>query len=169
MIRPILEYGCIIYDNCPSGEAELLESVQLDAAHVCTGSLWKTSKYKLLEELGWATLSTRRKFFKLCTLFKMHHDLLPEYLSHGRLILAGDVSRYPLRNSKNWCVPFARTNKYKLSFYSSAISAYNDLSKEFSNIDYINSKKHFLPPYFPPVCHLILTLVTNLLPYIIPN
>ena len=36
-------------------------------------------------------------------------------------------------------------------------------------IIYTNSKKHFLPPYFPPVCHLILTLVTNLLSYIIPN
>ena len=56
MIRPKLEYGCIIYDNCTSGEAELLESVQLDAARVCTGALWNTSKYKLLEELGWATL-----------------------------------------------------------------------------------------------------------------
>ena len=52
MIRPILEYGCIIYDNCTSGEAELLESVQLGAARVCTGALWNTSKYKLLEELG---------------------------------------------------------------------------------------------------------------------
>ena len=170
MIRPILEYGCIIYDNCTCGEAELLESVQLDAARVCTGALWNTSKYKLLEELGWATLSTRRKFFKLCTLFKMHHDLLPEYLSRGRLIIAGDVSRYPLRNSKNWRVPFARTNKYKLSFYRSAISAYNDLSKECLNIDNLHKlKKHFLPPYFPPVCHFILTLVTDLLPYIIPN
>ena len=56
MIRPILEYGCIIYDNCTSGEAELLESVHLDAARVCTGALWNTSKYKLLKELGWATL-----------------------------------------------------------------------------------------------------------------
>ena len=82
MIRPILEYGCIIYDNCTSGEAELLESVQLDAARVCTGALWNTSKYKLLEELGWATLSTRRKFFKLCTLFKMHHDLLSKEFSN---------------------------------------------------------------------------------------
>ena len=157
MIRPILEYGCIIYDNCTSGEAELLESVQLDAARVCTGALWNTSKHKLLEELGWATLSIRRKFFKLCTLFKIHHDLLPEYLSHGHLILAGDISRYPLRNSKNWRVPFARTNKYKLSFYPSAISAYNDLSKEFSDIDNLYKFKKTLsatlfpasvPPYF---------------------
>ena len=46
----------------------------------------------------------------------------------------------------------------------------NDLSKEFLNIDNLHKfQKHFLPPYFPPVCHLILTLVTDLLPYIIPN
>ena len=70
MIRPILEYGCIIYDNCTSGEAELLESVQLDAARVCTGALWNSSKYKMLKELGWATLSTRGKFFKLCICLK---------------------------------------------------------------------------------------------------
>ena len=171
MIRPILEYGCIIYDNCTSGEAELLESVQLDAARVCTGALWNTSKHKLLEELGWATLSIRRKFFKLCTLFKIHHDLLPEYLSRGCLILAGDISRYPLQNSKNWRVPFARTKKYKLSFYPSAISAYSDLSKEFSNIDnlYKFKKNTFCHLISRQCANLIWSLITDLLPYIIPN
>ena len=60
-MRPILEYCCIIlFDNCTVRDQELLESVQLGAARVCTGSLWNTNKGKLLQELGWGKLSMRR-------------------------------------------------------------------------------------------------------------
>ena len=63
MIRHILEYGCIVFDNCSS-------SVQYEAARVCTGALWNTNKLKLLEELGWSLMSKRRKYFKLCMFFQ---------------------------------------------------------------------------------------------------
>ena len=36
-IRPILEYGGIVWDNCRIQESDLLESVQLEAAHIITG------------------------------------------------------------------------------------------------------------------------------------
>jgi hypothetical protein len=34
---PILEYGGIVWDNCRIQESDLLESVQLEAAHIITG------------------------------------------------------------------------------------------------------------------------------------
>ena len=37
-IRPILEYGDIIWDNCSERDAALLEDVQVTAARIITGN-----------------------------------------------------------------------------------------------------------------------------------
>ena len=45
-IRPILEYGGIVWDNCSLHESELLEGVQLEAARISTGLRKGTSHAK---------------------------------------------------------------------------------------------------------------------------
>ena len=62
MIRRILEYGCILFDNCCTCDYDLLESVQYDAARACIGAMWNTNRQKLLDELGWEKLSNRRRY-----------------------------------------------------------------------------------------------------------
>ena len=57
-VRPILEYGCILFDGCSLSDQRLLESVQYEAARVCTGAFLNTKRESLLEELGWETLHT---------------------------------------------------------------------------------------------------------------
>ena len=52
MVRPILEYGCVFFDDCGQGLSDLLESIQYDAAKICTGALRHISHIKLLQELG---------------------------------------------------------------------------------------------------------------------
>ena len=56
-IRPLIEYGCMIYDNCPAFISHSIEQVQRRAA--CTGTYRDTSHVSLLKELGWPTLSKR--------------------------------------------------------------------------------------------------------------
>ena len=51
-IRPILEYGDIIWDNLNKNESELLESIQLDAARIITSLRRGTNHEILYEELG---------------------------------------------------------------------------------------------------------------------
>ena len=75
MIRPIMEYACIIFDNCNANDRDLLESVQYDAARVCLGALCNTSKTKLLDELGWDGLSERRRYYKLIAFYKIMNNL----------------------------------------------------------------------------------------------
>ena len=38
LIRPQMEYADIVWDNCTSGNSDLLESVQYDAAKIITGA-----------------------------------------------------------------------------------------------------------------------------------
>lgn len=64
-VRPILEYGCILYDSCSHSDIMRVESVQLEAARIVTGAKKGTSHSALYDELGWTTLADRRKMFKL--------------------------------------------------------------------------------------------------------
>ena len=57
-IRPILEYGSIVWGNCSQENSVLLENVQVAAGRIITG-LRKSS------ELGWEPLSKRRERQKL--------------------------------------------------------------------------------------------------------
>ena len=57
MVRPILEYGCVLFDNCTINLANALESVQFEAARICLGAQRLTPRHLLLNELGWPTLA----------------------------------------------------------------------------------------------------------------
>lgn len=64
-IRPVLEYGDVVWDNCNEKESSLLEEVQITAARIITGMRVNSSRSLLYDELGWNTLSDRRKVHKL--------------------------------------------------------------------------------------------------------
>ncbi len=68
-IRPTMQYGDIIWDNCTAGNSELLESVQYQSAKVVTGAIRGTSSNSRPEELTWEELSIRRKIHKLSYFF----------------------------------------------------------------------------------------------------
>lgn len=66
-IRPVLEYGDIVWDNCSDQSCKLLEDVQIEAGRITciTGMRCNSSRSKLYKELGWEPLSERRKKHKL--------------------------------------------------------------------------------------------------------
>ena len=70
LILPVLEYANVLYDNCSVYLKQRLESIQRQAAIMCTGAFVNTGYTRLLNELGWASLEDRRKFFRLCYLYK---------------------------------------------------------------------------------------------------
>ena len=67
-IRPILEYGNEIWDNCTQYEKDSLENIQKEAARIATGTTKLVSLENSYSEIGWETLDIRRKTQKL-TLF----------------------------------------------------------------------------------------------------
>ena len=60
-IRPILEHGNDLWDKCTKQLADLLESIQLDAARIITGLRRGTSHQIFYNELGWSALSEREQ------------------------------------------------------------------------------------------------------------
>ena len=64
-VRPILEYSDIIWDNCTQYEKDELDKIQLEAARIVSGTTKLVSSASLYMELGWESLSSRRRKHKL--------------------------------------------------------------------------------------------------------
>jgi len=101
--------------------------------HSCVQELIKRSYEKLLVELGWETLQTRRKHQRLVLMYKIQNSLTPAYLSNMIPAPRGQTSAYNLRNSNNLSMPFCRTMRYKSSFVPLTILDWNALPAAIKN------------------------------------
>lgn len=132
LVRPVIDYGDVIYGNLSEGLSKRLERVQREAGIVCTGAFRLTNHQKLLHELGWEPLSLRREQHQLTMFYKMKSGVMPEYLSN--LVPRDLGSRRPgLRNSSNLIVPFARTARFKNFFTVRVVSLWNNLPDAAKN------------------------------------
>ena len=79
-VRPILDYGCSVYDKCSRHLVDKPEAVQINAAIACTRAFRRTPSTGLLSELGWSTLEIRQKYFRLLTLYMIKSNHSPGYV-----------------------------------------------------------------------------------------
>ena len=129
-IRPILEYADVVWDNCTTYEANLLESVQIEAGRIITGLRINSSKTKLYEELGWEPLYKRREKHKLILLYKIMHGLTPQYLHDIVQPFTVNIHNYNLRNAiseSNFRIPFCNSVSYDKSFIPNTFKLWNNL------------------------------------------
>ena len=79
-IRPILEYGDVVWDNFSQGLKDQLDKVRNEAARIVTGCTKLVAIRDLYQESGWETLSERKRKHKLIFCYKMFSGLSPKYL-----------------------------------------------------------------------------------------
>ena len=128
VVRSCMEYADVVWDGCCDADRDLLESLQFEAARLVTGALKGTRRESLLNETGWSTLKARRNDHKLFMMYKIVNNLAPPYLSELRPDNVSSRSNRSLRANDNLIVPFARTERYKKSFYISSVNLWNSLS-----------------------------------------
>ena len=68
-IRPLLEYGDVIFDNLTNFEQNELDKIQNEAAKIVTGTTKLTSIENLYTDTGWQPLGNRRNIHKLIKYF----------------------------------------------------------------------------------------------------
>jgi hypothetical protein len=144
MVRPILEYGGLLYDGSPTYQKAYLDKVQREAALVCTGAYKHTKTKHLMDELGWDSLDTRRSMQKSCVMYKIQNDLVPDYLINACPPLVGHMTNYNLRNADNIALPMGRRTDYFNSFYPSSIRLWNNLDRNIKSRDSLDSFKYHL-------------------------
>ena len=120
-IRPLLEYGDIIWDNCLQSEKQGLEKIQIEAARIATGATKLVSIAALYRETRWESLDERRRKHKLTLFYKMTNVLSPLCLSSLVPLTVSNASRYNLRNSSDLQTVEARTSLFENSFLPSTI------------------------------------------------
>ena len=141
-IRPVLEYGCTIYDNCSVALLQRLEHTQRRAALACTRAYSHTKHENLLAELGWNKLEHRRSYLKLTTMYKIVHGNAPRYLQ--QLLPPAPNFGYNLRNQN--MIPLIRTRlvSFQQSYFPSVICDWNILDNEVKERPTANSFKRAL-------------------------
>ena len=98
-IRPVLEYGNTVRDNCANYEKEELEKYSIkqpESLQELHDSFLYTISIK-----KWESLQKRRDDHKAILFFKMKNNLVLHYLSSLVPPTVGSASRYSLRNTEN--------------------------------------------------------------------
>ncbi|MEW8547864.1 MAG: reverse transcriptase family protein, partial [Candidatus Thiodiazotropha sp.] len=143
-IRPLLEYGDVIWNNCAEYEKNELDKIQNEAARIATGATKLISINTLYNEVRWDSLEKRRKNHRLTLFYKMIHNLTPLYLSSLIPQSVNNLSRYNLRNANDLQTVDARTQQYYQSFLPSTTRDWNNLCTEAKQSDSVNSFKRYL-------------------------
>ena len=77
MVRSLLEYSCPVWDPDRQGDVDKLNKIQRAAEHFVTNNYQrKSSVTALIRDIGWTDLQTRRKNFRLTSLYKILNGLI---------------------------------------------------------------------------------------------
>ena len=143
LVRPHLDYCDIIYHepskiNQPplgltlTAPMEKIERIQYLAALAVTGTWQRSSRTKLYEELGWESLSDRRRCRRILQVHKIENGMTPSYLNDK---LPAHRGPQPNENTHNTYYELrSRTNRYKKSFFPDAITSWNSFISHFANM-----------------------------------
>lgn len=137
-IRPVLEYGDTVWDNCTIQLKNEIESIQNEAARIVSGATKLCNIKSLLNELKWDTLAARRKKHRLTLLYKMESSISPAYLTD---LIPTQAQRYQLRNASDIPLIHTRTQTYSSSFLPLTIKDWNTLPTDIRNSNTIGSFK----------------------------
>ena len=143
-IRPLLEYGDVIWDNCTQYEKNELDKIQNEAARITTGTTKLVSLDNLYKEVGWQTLHRRRQDHKITLFYKMFNQLTPVYLSSLIPQQMNAISHHNLRNSNDIHTIRSNTSLYHNSFLPSTLRQWNGLPVEVRQLNTLSSFKTFL-------------------------
>lgn len=102
----------------------------------------------LIKEIGWVSLSDRRKIQKLISVYKTENDLLPHYLETIFPRIVSETTEYQLRNNNNYTTIARRTQIYSNSFIPSSTELWNELNTDVRNSATLNIFKSKLKEFF---------------------
>ena len=115
-LRPLMEYSSTVWDGCTAYEKESLEKIQNEAARIVTGLTRSVSLENLYSEIGWLSLSDRRRYQKLVIVYKSKNGLIPEFLVDLFPPNVASISQYDLRNNDDYVILNRRTQLFAIRF-----------------------------------------------------
>ena len=140
-LRPLMEYSSTVWDGCTAYEKESLEKIQNEAARIVTGLTRSVSLENLYSEIGWLSLSDRRRYQKLVIVYKSKNGLIPEFLVDLFPPNLATISQYSLRNNDGYVILNRRTQLFANSFIPSSTELWNQLPLQIRRETTVSSFK----------------------------
>ena len=131
LIRPVIEFGDVIYDSGTLSIGHQIEQFQRQAAIICSGAYRHTKYESLLNELGWESLSSRRRQHKLVLFYKILKKIYPSYLYN--FIHFKHIGQYNLRRPQEIVPRFTRLSLTTRSYFPSTTRDWNKLPTSVQN------------------------------------
>ena len=142
LVRPVLEYGSLVWDPYQQVRIQQIEAVQNKAARYVHQDWQRTSSVTAMKDsLGWLPLQNRRLVNRLTfmhnTIHGQHGYILPPYV---------DKPKRPTRthHKYNYNLIRAQTDAYLYSYLPKTIKAWNSLPNNISNTTNIDSFRTIL-------------------------
>jgi hypothetical protein len=143
-IRPLLEYGDVVWDPHNMYLINILEKVHIEAMRIISGGTKLTPLRELYKDTGLSKLKDRRENHKLLQLFKVQNNLTPASLSTLIPNHFQDVHTYNTRNNNAFPLPRTRTSLYASYFLPSTLELWNSLPLEIKDCPSLSILKYRL-------------------------
>ena len=124
LVRPHMEYACVVWDLYPKKSVKALEQVQAFTCKMMSHR-WDAGCEELLELLNIPSFQERRIHLKLGLLYKIIHGLC--YFPDEVFIFGPNLHSTTM-NPLTLHQPFAHTNAFYYSFVPHTVSLWNSLS-----------------------------------------
>ena len=158
LVRSHLDYCDMIYHepskvNQPplgvtlTAPMEEIERIQYQAALAVTGAWKGSNRTRLYEELGWESLSDRRRSRRALQIHKIETNCTPSYLKEKlppHFMSQDGVTQNSFHGYR------CRTDRFMKSFFPDAIASWNTFIAHFENMPSMNALKTHLLTFFRP-------------------
>ena len=121
---------------------EKVERVQYQAALAFTGAWYGSSRTKLYEELGWESLSDRRRCRRVLQVNKIYNNQTPYYLTDK--LPPKSRSLFNGNNRNTFRSIICKSNRYMNSFFPDAITSWNTFATHFDDVPSFVTHKDYM-------------------------
>ncbi len=137
-VRPIIEYGDVLFDAANKEDLEVLNTIEKDALRLITGARRRCNVEALYNEVSWPSIEQRRENHKITTLGKLVIKRFPNYLWQDYPTFYSNV-----RTNRNntFAVPQSGHDYYDRSFVPSSINLWNNLPSVLRSINSYDALK----------------------------
>ena len=146
LVRPLLEYATSAWDPREKCNINALEKVQIQAARFCMKEYSKLpgTVTQLMVDLGWQSLSTRRRIARVTMFYKMVNGLVAidpsNYVTKATRQTRGNGQKY---QTARWNV-----TAWRDSFFPTTVKDWNELPTSVVNCATLDSFKNAVRDFY---------------------
>ena len=148
LIKPILEYCCMVWGNCTVDNLQRVLRLQKRCARLILDAGTHENSVKLFNKLDWLPINDIIRIKKLCRLHKINQGHCPAY-SNNYIECVSNTHNYNTRSvsNNNITTPACKKNSALRTFHSSACRLWNTLDAKLGLLSHTNFKNYFVKLY----------------------